>query len=61
LAANLNAFLAPIREKRLALERDRAYVRDVLNEGIKRGREASDAVLDAALRAMKIDYGDILS
>jgi len=61
LAANLNAFLAPIREKRLALERDRAYVRDVLNEGIKRGRETSDAVLDAALRAMKIDYGDILS
>ncbi len=60
LAANLNAFLAPIREKRLALERDRAYVRDVLNAGIKKGLETSGAVLDAALRAMKIDYRDLL-
>jgi tryptophanyl-tRNA synthetase len=61
LAVNLNAFLQPIREKRQALERDRAYVRDVLNAGIKRGLETSGAVLDAALRAMKIDYEDILS
>ncbi|HTY08898.1 MAG TPA: tryptophan--tRNA ligase, partial [Candidatus Edwardsbacteria bacterium] len=61
LAANLNAFIAPIREKRQALQRDMAYVKGVLNAGIKKGRETSDAVLDAALRAMKIDYHDILS
>jgi tryptophanyl-tRNA synthetase len=61
LAANLNLFLKPIREKRKALERDMAYVRDVLNAGIKRGRETSEAVRDAALRAMKIDYREILS
>jgi tryptophanyl-tRNA synthetase len=61
LAANLNAFLAPIREKRQALERDLGYVKDVLKQGIKKGRETSDAVLDRALRAMKIDYRDILS
>ncbi len=60
LAANLNAFLAPIRDKRLALARDLGYVKDVLNAGIRKGRETSDAVLDAALRAMKIDYRDIL-
>jgi tryptophanyl-tRNA synthetase len=60
LAANLNAFIAPIRDKRRALERDLGYVRDVLKQGITKGREASDAVLDSALRAMKIDYRDIL-
>jgi hypothetical protein len=38
-----------------------AYVRDVLNAGIERGRETSEAVRDAALRAMKIDYREILS
>jgi tryptophanyl-tRNA synthetase len=61
LAANLNSFLAPIREKRQALEHNMAYVQDVLNAGIKRGLETSDEVRDAALRAMKIDYRDILS
>jgi tryptophanyl-tRNA synthetase len=61
LAGNINSFLAPIREKRRALQHDTAYVRDVLNAGIKRGLETSEAVRDAALRAMKIDYRDILS
>jgi tryptophanyl-tRNA synthetase len=60
LAANLNAFLAPIRDRRQTLERDLGYVRQVLRDGIKKGRETSDAVLDSALRAMKIDYRDIL-
>jgi hypothetical protein len=32
----------------------------VLKQGIKKGRETSDAVLENALRAMKIDYRDIL-
>jgi hypothetical protein len=36
------------------------YVRDVLRRGIVEGRETSDAVLDRALRAMKIDYRDVL-
>jgi tryptophanyl-tRNA synthetase len=61
LAANLNAFLEPIRSRREALERDKGYVRDVLNAGIKRGLETSGAVLEAALEAMKIDYRAILS
>jgi tryptophanyl-tRNA synthetase len=60
LAASLNAFIAPIRDRRSALERDRGYIRDVLNQGIRRGRETSDAVLDRALQAMKIGYHDIL-
>jgi tryptophanyl-tRNA synthetase len=60
LAANLNAFIAPIRDKRRMLERDMDYVRGVLRQGIAKGREVSDAVLDRALRAMKIDYRDIL-
>jgi tryptophanyl-tRNA synthetase len=61
LTANINLFLAPIREKRQVLERDMPYVRDVLNAGIKRGLEASEAVRNAALQAMKIDYRNILS
>jgi tryptophanyl-tRNA synthetase len=61
LAANLNAFLEPIRSRRQAFERDGAYVREVLNAGIKRGLETSGAVLEAALEAMKIDYRAILS
>jgi tryptophanyl-tRNA synthetase len=60
LVANLNLFLEPIRKKRKALELDMAYVRDVLKAGIRRGLETSEAVRDAALRAMKIDYRDIL-
>jgi tryptophanyl-tRNA synthetase len=60
LAANLNAFMAPIRDKRRAFEHDMGYVKEVLRRGIAEGREASDAVLDRALRAMKIDYHDIL-
>jgi tryptophanyl-tRNA synthetase len=61
LAANINLFLAPIREKRRALERDMTYVQYVLNAGIKRGLETSESVRNAALRAMKIDYRNILS
>ena len=61
LAANLNSFLAPIRQRRRELERNTGYVKAVLNAGIKRGLETSEAVRDAALRAMKIDYRGILS
>jgi len=60
LAANLNAFIAPIRNRRQTLERDMGYVKDVLRRGIVEGRETSDAVLDRALHAMKIDYRDVL-
>jgi tryptophanyl-tRNA synthetase len=60
LAGNLNAFIAPIRKQRQAYERDLGYVRDVLKQGIAKGRETSDAVLHRALHAMKIDYHDIL-
>jgi tryptophanyl-tRNA synthetase len=60
LAANLNACIAPIRNRRRELERDMGYIKDVLRRGIAEGRETSDAVLSQALRAMKIDYHDIL-
>ena len=61
LAANLTAFIAPIREKRQTYERDLGYVKEVLRNGIAKGRSVTDEVLDRALRAMKIDYRDILS
>jgi tryptophanyl-tRNA synthetase len=61
LAGNINAFLAPIQEKRQELEKHLDDVRDVLNAGFRRGIATSNEVLDAALRAMKIDYRDILS
>jgi tryptophanyl-tRNA synthetase len=60
LAANLNALVAPIRDRRQSLERDMGYVRDALRRGVAEGRETSDAVLNRALRAMKIDYHDVL-
>jgi tryptophanyl-tRNA synthetase len=60
LIANINAYLAPIRSKRLELENNLGYVRDVLRKGIIKGQEVSGEVLDRAKTAMKIDYRDIL-
>lgn len=56
LAENLNAALAPIREKRRRLEQNGDYIWDVLKSGAVRARERTSSVMDSVRRAMKLDY-----
>lgn len=56
LAAALNEFLEPIRQRREEYSRDEGFVWDVAREGTKRGRERAGEVMDAVRGAMKIDY-----
>lgn len=60
LFKKMNGFLLPIREKRIAFEKDKDYLKDVLNQGIKKGLEVTGEVLEKAKTAMKIDYKQIL-
>jgi tryptophanyl-tRNA synthetase len=48
----LQALLAPIRERRTALARDRAYVLDVLREGTMRAQRLTQATLDELRSAL---------
>lgn len=52
----LNAFLDPIRERRKKYENDLDSVKKILEDGVKRGREAAGAVMDSVRKAIKIDY-----
>jgi tryptophanyl-tRNA synthetase len=56
LAAALNGFLGPIRERRAEFEAQPDYVWDVLREGTRRGRERAAQVMDSVRSAMKIGY-----
>ena len=56
LAKNMNLALAPIREKRIALERDPGYIWDVLRDGATRARRRAEIVMDAVRGAMKMKY-----
>jgi len=56
LAENLNKALAPIREKRVAIEKNKDYVWDVLKNGATRAREKASAVMDKVRTAMKMKY-----
>ncbi len=56
LAKNLNEALAPIREKRVAIESNKDYVWDVLKNGATRAREKAAAVMDKVRSAMKMKY-----
>lgn len=56
LAKNLNNSLAPIREKRVAVEQNKDYVWDVLkNGGLRAGVRAAE-VMTKVRTAMKMDY-----
>jgi tryptophanyl-tRNA synthetase len=61
LAASMESFLEPIREKRAALEKNIDFVKDVIREGTARGCALTDDMLRQAKLAMRIDYGDIFS
>jgi tryptophanyl-tRNA synthetase len=56
LAESLNAFLEPIRTRRLEFERDEGYVRDVIRNGTQRGRARAQQTMEAVRHAMKINY-----
>ncbi len=52
----VNAFFAPIRERRAELERDMDYVRDVLHEGNAKANRVADETLGQVLEAMGMVY-----
>ena len=56
LAANLNAELAPIRDRRAKLVQRPDYVRDVLNTGAERARHRARNTMEKVCSAMKMDY-----
>ena len=56
LAAALNAFLDPIRERRAVWEAKPKAVDELIVEGTRRGRKKSSAVLAAVRDAMKVNY-----
>ena len=53
---NMNKSLAPIKEKRLALEKNNDYIWDVLKNGGIRAKERASLVLERVRSAMKMDY-----
>ncbi|MCA9675298.1 MAG: tryptophan--tRNA ligase [Kofleriaceae bacterium] len=53
----LNAYLAPIRDRRARYAGDPAYVRDVLRRGVARAREEAVTTLDRVRAAMNMDHG----
>jgi tryptophanyl-tRNA synthetase len=56
LSKNLNAALAPMREKRAELLAKPDYVWDVLAEGRDRARARAGRTMEKVRRKMKIDY-----
>lgn len=57
LTEHLNAFLAPIRERRLHYAQQTALLKEVIGEGNKRARSVAKETLREVTEAMKIDYG----
>ena len=52
----MNAYLAPIRERRVQLAGDMDYIKDVLHEGNRRANEIANATLDEVREAMNMVY-----
>ena len=53
---SVNAYLAPIRERRVQLAGDMDYIKDVLHEGNRRANEIANATLDEVREAMNMVY-----
>ena len=53
---SVNAYLAPIREKRRALENDLDMIKDILHEGNKKANLIADATLNEVREAMNMLY-----
>lgn len=56
LAANLNQALAPIRERRVELEKSPNHVWDVLADGAKKARQRASETMTAVNDAMHLNY-----
>jgi tryptophanyl-tRNA synthetase len=57
LTESLNAYLAPIRERRARFAADPGYVRSVLRKGVERAREEGIVTLKQVRKAMNMDHG----
>lgn len=53
---SVNAYLAPIRERRHALESDMSYIRDILAEGNRQANEIAETTLNEVREAMGMVY-----
>lgn len=56
LAVAINAMLEPMRLRRSELENNPEKINQILRDGIAKGREVSNEVLDKVKTAMKINY-----
>jgi tryptophanyl-tRNA synthetase len=56
LAAALNAFLDPIRERRAAVVTRPGHIREVLAEGSRRARTVAEQTMERVRQAVKISY-----
>ncbi len=56
LAANINAFLRPIREKRKYYEERPELVDKILKEGTAKAKKKAESTLKKVKKAMKLDY-----
>ena len=54
LAKKMNAKLAPMREKRIALKKDDSYINDVIYQGSAIARQKAQVVLDGATDVIKM-------
>lgn len=54
LANKVNQTLAPIREKRLELQKDSNYIKDVIMEGSKKAKIEAQIVMNGVLEAVKM-------
>ena len=52
----MNAYLAPIRERRQELEQDIPFIEEVLAEGNRRAMDVAQATLDEVRHAMGMIY-----
>lgn len=53
---SVNAYLSPIRERRMELMQDMDYIKDVLHEGNRQANEIANATLDEVREAMGMVY-----
>ena len=55
LTESLNETLKPIRQKRSELEKDEAYIKQVLHNGIESARKMAIHTLEEVRRAMNME------
>jgi tryptophanyl-tRNA synthetase len=51
----LNTYFAPVRERRMLLENDKAYIQDVLKRGIEHARTIAEQTLKDVRKAMNME------